>query len=731
MVIGPMNLNLMNNINSTNDNNTYSKLLNKRMSLISPKTSTNNNLNNCVQKNADLKIKSELNISINLKINNFEKILSKIFKNQNYLTINKNYHSEEKNQSSNRVLTEGNLNNNDLFTNLNTITEKPRIEIQPAGAISYASRKSFMVNQPLKKKKSIISNQSLLTKENSNIFYNQININNNNSNQTGNTNLNTNINNTNNNIINNSTFLGNHISGYSELFVYFKENNLNLNKFAEFFFLLNSQFNLLNNLSINNNNTTSNTIQENQMIKSNYNSNNDLASNSSNFLDYYSVFLGKALKYKIISRDKIQPYKELKNNINFMFVLEGNNSEMQKFFDDLNLVLTEILINHLKEESKLTSLFLDKRISNFLDNKIFFNKKENLLNVNFSGLIANPIFNNTNNLNQNLYNRYNNFSIIQEESNPNNFINSNTINSNTGNVINSNNQIGQILHRSSTISINNPNKKRNSFKSSVTNPVVDDKQGVSTIYIPSNTSPSRQPNSQFYNNANLNNFSNLIGNNNFNSSPNNKNNPSGSFMFNPSNIHNLINTQSNSNLTSSLYNIFLKGELANFPILKPRYKYILRATRLHSDKNQKGILVLEQNDNAEFFPFINNLKKKNLKFNYKNDVKFVIKYRYLYQYKALNVYLFNYKKPKIFIFETEKEAQEIYEFLIENCEKIEKFRYDIKSFTNLWVDGFISNFEYLLYLNEMASRSFSDLSQYPVMPWVINNYNDEDCKFIY
>jgi len=31
-----------------------------------------------------------------------------------------------------------------------------------------------------------------------------------------------------------------------------------------------------------------------------------------------------------------------------------------------------------------------------------------------------------------------------------------------------------------------------------------------------------------------------------------------------------------------------------------------------------------------------------------------------------------------------------------------------------------------MYLNEASNRSFSDLSQYPVYPWVIADYNSED-----
>lgn len=39
-----------------------------------------------------------------------------------------------------------------------------------------------------------------------------------------------------------------------------------------------------------------------------------------------------------------------------------------------------------------------------------------------------------------------------------------------------------------------------------------------------------------------------------------------------------------------------------------------------------------------------------------------------------------------------------------------------------WMNGVISNFDYLLALNSAAGRSFHDLSRYPVFPWVLNDY---------
>lgn len=41
-----------------------------------------------------------------------------------------------------------------------------------------------------------------------------------------------------------------------------------------------------------------------------------------------------------------------------------------------------------------------------------------------------------------------------------------------------------------------------------------------------------------------------------------------------------------------------------------------------------------------------------------------------------------------------------------------------------WQRGQISNYEYLMRLNLYAGRSFNDLSQYPVFPWVLSNYTD-------
>ena len=42
--------------------------------------------------------------------------------------------------------------------------------------------------------------------------------------------------------------------------------------------------------------------------------------------------------------------------------------------------------------------------------------------------------------------------------------------------------------------------------------------------------------------------------------------------------------------------------------------------------------------------------------------------------------------------------------------------------TEKWVKGGLSNFDYLLLLNSYAQRSFQDITQYPVFPWVLKDF---------
>ncbi|KAK3521662.1 hypothetical protein QTP70_015371, partial [Hemibagrus guttatus] len=46
--------------------------------------------------------------------------------------------------------------------------------------------------------------------------------------------------------------------------------------------------------------------------------------------------------------------------------------------------------------------------------------------------------------------------------------------------------------------------------------------------------------------------------------------------------------------------------------------------------------------------------------------------------------------------------------------------------TQRWQRREISNFEYLMFLNTIAGRTYNDLNQYPVFPWVLTSYESEE-----
>ena len=49
--------------------------------------------------------------------------------------------------------------------------------------------------------------------------------------------------------------------------------------------------------------------------------------------------------------------------------------------------------------------------------------------------------------------------------------------------------------------------------------------------------------------------------------------------------------------------------------------------------------------------------------------------------------------------------------------------------TKKWMERRISNFDYLMNLNTIAGRTYNDLSQYPVFPWVLTDYSSDSIDF--
>ena len=47
-----------------------------------------------------------------------------------------------------------------------------------------------------------------------------------------------------------------------------------------------------------------------------------------------------------------------------------------------------------------------------------------------------------------------------------------------------------------------------------------------------------------------------------------------------------------------------------------------------------------------------------------------------------------------------------------------------------WSNGFISTYDYIMLLNTLSGRTYNDLNQYPIFPWVLSDYKSDEIKLI-
>ena len=105
----------------------------------------------------------------------------------------------------------------------------------------------------------------------------------------------------------------------------------------------------------------------------------------------------------------------------------------------------------------------------------------------------------------------------------------------------------------------------------------------------------------------------------------------------------------------------------------------------------------------------------------------IFKRRFLLRYTAIEIYLRN--KKTIFLDFTENQQNQIFNTIIKLAKNIRKEDLNIKKSLEIlkinWQKRKITNFQYLMKLNEYSGRTYNDLSQYPVFPWILKDYESE------
>lgn len=160
------------------------------------------------------------------------------------------------------------------------------------------------------------------------------------------------------------------------------------------------------------------------------------------------------------------------------------------------------------------------------------------------------------------------------------------------------------------------------------------------------------------------------------------------------------------------------------------------------DKIQHGLVIAEQLslvDESLGLWSLNSfgLVQEKKKINYYSVKEF---YRMKYQLNPVAIEFFSNTGENFFInFGSQAIREEVFRFMFSMPIINSVFRPHViksgaltlsmsklrQSVTRKWMKGKISNFEYLIRLNTFAGRSFNDLTQYPIFPWILQNYTGD------
>ncbi|CAK73347.1 unnamed protein product (macronuclear) [Paramecium tetraurelia] len=152
---------------------------------------------------------------------------------------------------------------------------------------------------------------------------------------------------------------------------------------------------------------------------------------------------------------------------------------------------------------------------------------------------------------------------------------------------------------------------------------------------------------------------------------------------------------------------------------------------------EKGKIIQFQSDGSErpdqdFYiygtiPY--NLKKlKKTKIINSSQILEIQTRRYSHKEIAIEIFCKNTKSYFFVLYDQDRRTQFLNQIKQNNLFTVvvdKRAEFLAKEYTKKWVKGKLSNFEYLMLINKYSGRSFNDLNQYPIFPWVIGDYTSK------
>ncbi|KAJ3435342.1 beige/beach-related [Anaeramoeba flamelloides] len=133
---------------------------------------------------------------------------------------------------------------------------------------------------------------------------------------------------------------------------------------------------------------------------------------------------------------------------------------------------------------------------------------------------------------------------------------------------------------------------------------------------------------------------------------------------------------------------------------------------------------------------INSDQDKSIKYNWDfKKIKDIQKRRYLWKNNALEIFLKNNLNYFFNIIDKKTDSSLLLNIIKKTASLINPTKNwqlntsvseKLLIFQRSWRNGKISNFDYLMKLNTLSGRTYNDLNQYPIFPWVLKDYESEE-----
>ena len=163
--------------------------------------------------------------------------------------------------------------------------------------------------------------------------------------------------------------------------------------------------------------------------------------------------------------------------------------------------------------------------------------------------------------------------------------------------------------------------------------------------------------------------------------------------------------------------IKLTGHIPGCAICSNNYIYFLMNYNYGIAQNEEEKCI------GSLFCFDPNKHKFIRKIERKN-IRQIFKKRYYYKEDSLE--LFTHSNKSYYIkFNSKKDRDEFYISITNSYNELSLFKEDVLSIAKKWEHWDISTLSFLSIINNFANRSFKDLTQYPVFPWIIKDYESK------